>query len=195
MEQNMSCGMDFKELVRKNRSYRRFEQGVRISREELVELVDTARMTPSGANRQPLRYRLVNDPAVCADVYQTLGWAGYLKDWDGPVEGERPSAYIVLLAGENVSSATDEGIVAQTLLLGAVAKGYGGCMLGNVKRDALAKVLDLPAGMAIKLVVALGKPKEEIILDEIRADGDIKYYREPNQVHHVPKIALDDLIV
>lgn len=184
-----------KELARKNRSYRRFTEDVRITREELVELVETARLTPSAANRQPIRYRLVEDAESCAKVFETLGWAGYLKDWDGPEAGERPSAYIVLLGKENINSAQDEGIIAQTILLAAVEKGYGGCMLGNVKRDALAKALEIPEAYVIKLVIALGQPKEEIVIDDIPSDGDIKYYREPNQVHHVPKIVLDDLLV
>lgn len=191
-------GMDtkgFKEMVRTNRSYRRFYEEERISRSELMDLVDTARLTPSAANRQPLRYRVIEDAATCARVFATLGWAGYLKDWDGPVEGERPAAYIVMLGKAELNSAQDEGIAAQTMLLGAVAKGYGGCMLGNVKRDELAKVLELPEGYVIKLVIALGKPREEVVIDQIRADGDIRYYREANQVHHVPKIALDDLLI
>ena len=186
---------DFKELVRKNRSYRRFDEDERLSRETLADLVDTARLTPSGGNRQPLRFRLITERGECAAVYDTLGWAGYLPDWDGPVPGERPAAYVILLGRDGVNSATDEGIVAQTLLLAAAAKGYGGCMLGNVKRDRLAQAIPLPEGAVIKLVIALGKPREEVVIDEIPADGDIRYYREPNQVHHVPKIALDDLIV
>ena len=191
----MNGSKTIKELVRTNRSYRRFYEDERVSRETLVDLVDTAHLTPSAANRQPLRYKLVTDAAECAKVFATLGWAGYLKDWDGPEAGERPAAYIVLAGPAAVNSQQDEGIVAQTLLLAAVEKGLGGCMLGNVKKEALAKELALPQELAVKLVIALGKPKEEIVIDEIRADGDIKYYREPNQVHHVPKIVLDDLIL
>ena len=191
----METSKTIKELVKTNRSYRRFYENERISRETLVDLVDTARLTPSAANRQPLRYKLVTDAAECEKVYATLGWAGYLKDWDGPEVGERPAAYIVLAGNPAINSAQDEGIVAQTLLLAAVEKGLGGCMLGNVKKETLAQALALPEGLAVKLVIALGKPKEEIVIDEIRADGDIKYYREANQVHHVPKIALDDLLL
>ena len=184
-----------KDLVRKNRSYRRFYEDQPMPREVLIDLVDTARMTPSAANRQPIRYRVVTGQEGCAAVFATLGWAGYLKDWDGPEAGERPTGYIVLLGREGVNSAQDEGIIAQTMLLAAVERGYGGCMLGNVKREALAKALQLPEEYAVKLVVAFGKPREEIVLDDIHADGDIRYYREANQVHHVPKVVLEELLV
>lgn len=184
-----------KDLVKANRSYRRFDESVPVSYEELLDMVDTARFVASGANKQPTRYRIISDKAECAKVFATLGWAGYLTDWDGPVEGERPSAYILLLGKTSVNAPQDEGIIAQTILLSAVEKGYGGCMLGNVKRDALIKELDLPEGYTVKLVLAIGKPKEEIVIDDISSEGDIRYYREENQVHHVPKIVLDDLLI
>lgn len=187
--------MSMTTLVKLNRSYRRFDEQVRVSKEDLMALVRLARLTPSAANRQPLRYRLVNEPEDCAKVFATLGWAGYLKDWDGPEAGERPAAYIIMMSPEGVNSAQDEGISAQTMLLGAVEMGLGGCMLGNVKRDALKTALDLPGEYAVKLVIAIGKPKEEIVIDDIPAGGDIHYYREPNQVHHVPKIVPGDLLI
>lgn len=183
------------ELARANRSYRRFYEDVSVSQEDLTDLVAAARLAASAANKQPLRYRLVTNREECAKVFATLGWAGYLSNWDGPVEGERPAAYILMLGKEGVNSLWDEGIMAQTMLLAAVEKGLGGCMLGNVKRAELAASLSLPEGYAVKLVIAIGKPKEEIVIDDIRADGDIRYYREENQVHHVPKIVLEDLIL
>lgn len=186
---------NFKNLVKANRSYRRFDEKEPISYETMLDLVDTARLTPSAANRQPIRYKIVSDPDACAGVFETLGWAGYLKDWDGPVEGERPTGYIVLVGKTDLNSAHDEGIIAQTILLNAVRQGFGGCMLLNVKKEELAKKLNVPEGYGIKLVIALGKPVEEVVLDEISAEGDIKYYREPNMVHHVPKIRLEDLLV
>lgn len=184
-----------KDIAKKNRSYRRFYESEPVTVEVLKDLVDTARYAASAANRQPLRYRLVSGAEDCAKVFATLGWAGYLKDWDGPCEGERPAAYIILLGRKDVNSAQDEGIMAQTILLAAVEQGLGGCMLGNVKRDQLAEALAIPAPYAVKLVIALGKPKEEVVIDDIPADGDIHYYRDAQQVHHVPKIVTDDLIL
>ena len=149
--------MELKELVAKNRSYRRFYEES-ISEETLNELIALARITPSTANSQALKYRLVYTKEENEKVFQTLRWAGALPDWDGPKEGERPSAYIVILCDQTLgkNKMTDDGIAAQTILLGAVEKGLGGCMLGNVNREELAEVLKIDKErFVIDLVLAL----------------------------------------
>ena len=186
---------DFKEIVKKNRSYRRFYQNERITQEQLKNWIDTARYTASGANRQPTMYKLSVDEALNQEIFKNLAWAGYYKDWDGPVDGERPAGYIFLITKKDVNAQYDEGIAAQTILLDAVANGYGGCMLANIKRDELMKVLNISDEYKIDLCLALGKPKEEVVIDVISGDGDIKYYRDENQVQHVPKKSLEDIIL
>ncbi|UCF30228.1 MAG: nitroreductase family protein [bacterium] len=187
----------FKDLVIRNRSYRRFDQSHRVEAEVLEELIELARLTPSTANLQPLKYILSVEPERNQLIFQSLAWAGYLKDWLGPAEGERPSAYIVILRDTDIldSDSCDHGIAAQTILLGAVEKGLGGCMIGNIKRDALAKVLHLPDHLKILLVLALGKPIEEVRLEPVGADGRIQYWRDDRGVHHVPKRGLRDIIL
>lgn len=182
------------DLVKKNRSYRRFYEDRKISRETLAELVDIARNTPSAANRQPVRYKLVCDEKTNAEVFECLGWAGYLKEWDGPVPGERPAAYIILATSKQAKAECDEGIIGQTMLLAAAERGFGGCFLGNVNRDKLAEIISLPDDMKIDYCIAFGYPKEKVVLEDIPADGDIKYYRDSKQVHHVPKIRIEDVI-
>lgn len=187
----------FRELVLKNRSYRRFDQSVRISPEQLRELVDLARLTPSGKNAQPIKYMLFSSEEMCAKIFPCTMWAAYLKDWGGPVEGERPTAYIVMLGDKSISNVfgVDPGIAAQTLLLGAVEKGLGGCMLGSVNRVELTKLLNISDQFEILYVLALGKPIEKVVIEPLGADGDIKYWRDENQTHHVPKRALSDIIL
>lgn len=187
----------FRDLVQKNRSYRRFVENHAITREELLELVDYARLTPSGANKQALKFYIANDRNLNNDIFQTLGWAGYLKEWDGPSEGERPAAYIVLVQDKAFKMATsfDAGIAAQTILLGAAEKGLGGCMIGNFQNKQLPAVLELPDTMEIVLVIALGKPKETVVIEEIAPGGDIKYWRDEKNVHHVPKRKLQDIVL
>jgi len=182
-----------KELVERNRSYRRYYQDKKISENELMEFIALARLTPSGANRQPVRYILSYTDEMNAKVYESLRWAGYYTDWDGPEEGERPSAYIILVAPKGVNASQDEGIIGQTILLAAVEKGMGGCFIGNIDRPKLQKDLSLPEQYEIKLVLALGYPKETVVIDEISEDGDIKYYRDEQMVQHVPKIRVEDL--
>ena len=185
------------ELIKKNRSYRRFHQEVRIEQNVLRELVDGARLCPSAANKQPLKYVLVSDPDVCREVFPCLAWAGYLKNWPSPKEGERPSAYIIILSDRtlNPKPHTDVGIAAQTILLGAVEKGYGGCLIGSIRRKQLQQILGLPEHLEIELVTALGKPKETVEIETVEADDDIKYWRDEREVHHVPKRRLEDIII
>lgn len=185
------------DLVKKSRSYRRFFQEVPISIETLRDLVDLARLSPTGRNAQPLKFLLSCDPEKNALIFKHLAWAAYLKDWGGPVEGERPSGYIIILGDKTISQTfgCDHGIAAQSILLGAVEKGLGGCIIGSVQRPALQQALNIPDKYEILLVLALGKPKETVVIDPLPANGDTKYWRDENQVHHVPKRTLDDLIV
>ncbi|KJS85825.1 MAG: nitroreductase [Peptococcaceae bacterium BICA1-8] len=191
--------MLLKEMVEKNRSYRRFYQDVEIKRETLEELVSLARLSGTGGNRQPIKFFLSCEQELNAKIFSNTLWAGYLKEWPGPDEGERPAGYIVIVEDKTigmVNPRVDSGIAAQTMLLGAVEKGYGGCMLAALKKKELHEVLNLPEDKyEILIVLALGKPKEEIVIDEVGSDGDIKYWRDENKVHHVPKRSLKDLII
>ncbi|MEN8203833.1 MAG: nitroreductase family protein [Bacteroidota bacterium] len=185
-----------RDLIVRNRSYRRFDQSVPISMELLREMVDAARLSASGRNMQPLRYMLFNDAADCARIFPVTAWAGYLKDWPGPEEGERPSAYIVQLGDLELTDDwwCDDGIAAQSMLLTAVEKGFGGCIIGSVQREKLRSILRIPERYKIIQVLALGKPAEEVVIEEVK-DGDIRYWRDDKGIHHVPKRSLEDLII
>ena len=124
-------------------------------------------------------------------------WAGYIRSWKGPAEGERPSAYIVILGDTelNKSFGCDHGIAAQSIMLGATERGLGGCMIGSIDRPKLRQVLDIPERYEILLVLALGKPSETVVLEDVGPDGDIKYYRDEEDVHHVPKRTLSELVL
>jgi nitroreductase len=187
----------FKDLILKNRSYRRFYQDKPIEMQVLKELVDLARLSPNGANRQALRFMISNTNKTNEAIFKNIGWAGYYKNWDGPKEGEKPSAYIIILKDISAGTANtpDEGIAGQSILLGATEKGLGGCFIGNINRTNLAQDIHLDEKYNVQLVIALGYPKEQVELEEICIGQDIKYWRDDNQVHHVPKIALEDVII
>lgn len=189
--------MMIRELVIQNRTYRRFYQEVTVEHQILRELVDLARLSASAANLQPLKYILSCEPQKNALIFPHLGWAGYLKDWQGPCKGERPSAYIIILNDTRISqsSGCDHGIAAQSILLGATEKGLGGCMIGTVQRQKLHKALDIPSRYEILLVLALGKPKEQVEIEALDGTDDIKYWRDSDGKHHVPKRQLDDIIL
>lgn len=183
-----------RELITKNRSYRRFDSSVKISNDQVSKWIDLARLSASGRNAQPLKYAVVTGSETCAKIFPFLGWAGYLTDWKGPDENERPVTYIAVLKDNNISENhfCDDGIAMQSILLGAVEAGFGGCMIGSVNKSKVARILDLPEHLEILWMIALGKPAEEVVLEE--AADDIRYWRDENDVHHVPKRPLDEII-
>lgn len=186
-----------KELIKKCRSYRRFYQDVQISNDDLLEMVDNARLSASARNMQSLKYMLSNDAATNARIFPHLAWAGYLKEWPGPSEGERPSAYIIMVNDTGLSNNyfCDHGIAAQSILLTAVEKGFGGCIIGSISREKLRDELQISPQYEIIQILALGRPKENVVIDPLGADGDIKYWRDDKGNHHVPKRSLGDVLL
>lgn len=186
-----------KDLIRKNRSYRRFYEDYPISKKTLKELIELARLSASAANKQPLKFIISYELEKNEMIFPHTSWAGYIKDWPGPTEGERPSAYIIILGDTEIkdSFGCDHGIAAQSILLGATEKGLGGCMIGSIDKDNLRNVLNIPECYEILLIIALGKPKEKVVIDYVAENGDIKYWRDENDVHHVPKRTLEELIL
>ncbi|MDR0477991.1 MAG: nitroreductase family protein [Desulfobulbaceae bacterium] len=182
------------ELIARTRTFRRFFEKEKISTTTLHDLIDAARLGGSAANCQPWQYMLVNTPEACAQVFPHLGWAAYLADWPGPVSGERPSAYIFcllnhqLLIGPEGNALFDLGIASQNILLTAMELRLGGCRIMNFK-PALAALFHLPEHLSLRLVIALGKPKETVQSDEC-LDNSIRYWRDDKGVHHVPKRSL-----
>jgi len=189
--------MTLEELIVRNRSYRRFDNSKPLGIDVLRDLVNVARRTPSAGNQQPLKYVLVADRDGCARLFPHLAWAGALKDWDGPAEGERPMAYVIVLCDTAISKnpGCDHGIACQSMLLAAAERGLGGCMLGAIQREAIRKDFRIPEQHDILLVVAMGFPAETCVLEEARPGGDVRYYRDAQSVHHVPKRPLDEVIL
>ncbi len=188
--------MNLQTLIEKTRTYRRFDGSHQVTTDTLVRLVDLARLSASGANRQPLKYILVTDPAQREVVYPCLAWAGYLTTWEGPEPSERPSGYIIILGDKEISESfgVDHGIAAQSIMLGATEAGLGGCIIASVKKERLRSVLDIPKQFDVLLVLAIGKPVEEVVLETI-SNNDVKYWRDEKSVHHVPKRTLDEIIL
>lgn len=191
----------FAQCVRSARTCRRFREDVAVPLPTLHALVDTARVCPSGANRQPLRYAVCADAAHNAAMFPHLRWAAYLKDWGGPVPGERPAAYIAVLCDKKGSPTPeiDLGIAAQTIQLGAQALDLGCCMIGAFDRDGVRAALGLDtepfAALDLVLVLALGVSAETRVLDTVGADGDIRYTRDADGTHRVPKRPLESVLL
>lgn len=183
------------DLILKNRSYRRFDNNYQIETEVLKSLINLARLSPSARNSQALKYVLITNSEDCKTIYPNLNWAGYLTNWHGPIPEERPTAYIIMMQDHQITNEIfcDDGIALQSILLGAVEKGLGGCIIGSFKKTKIETALSLPSHLEPRYIIALGKPIEEIIIDEITNNRTI-YWRDENQRHHVPKRSLEEII-
>ena len=190
----------FKDLILKNRSYRGYDESRRITREELLEFVDCARLSASSVNRQPFQYYLAYTKEASEKIQPLTGWARALPEKHLPYPGHCPTAFVVIcqntLWDADLSRyRTDVGIAAQSMLLCAVEKGLGGIMIGNFSPAKISEALDLPEHIVPLLIVAFGKPDETVVLTEAAAGEPLKYYRDENDVHYVPKRKLEDIIL
>ncbi len=182
-------------IIIKNRSYRKFDSSVQISKEQIIKWIELARFSASARNMQPLKYAISTGRALNSKIFPNLGWAGYLTDWPGPAENERPVAYVAVLLDKLLASSCycDDGIAMQSILLGAVEDGFGGCIIGTINKKEVAELFNLPGNLEILWLIALGKPSEKVVL-ETAGEGDIKYWRDEGLTHHVPKRPLDEII-
>ncbi|MDD2469018.1 MAG: nitroreductase family protein [Desulfobulbus sp.] len=189
------------DVVRKTRTVRRFQEEKAIDVELLRDLIDLARLGGSARNAQALKYMLITDKPLRDQLFPLLAWAGYLPHWPGPKAGERPSAYVLCLLdtslqkGPDTEAHFDLGIASQNLLLGAAEQGVFGCRIGAFSPAKVQELLKLSARYKTLLVVALGYPAEEVVLEEMEADGDIRYWHDEQGVHHVPKRRLADVLL
>ena len=183
------------ELIKKNRSYRRYDASREISRELLVSFVENARFVASAANLQRLRFTVVNDKAECDKIFSSLKFAGYLKEWAGPALNERPAAYIIVSSSAELDGllGIDVGIAAEAITLAAAESGVGACMFRSYDADVIKSFLP-QEGQKPHLVISLGYPTEQVYLTDSK-DGDVKYYRDENDAHAVPKLPLDELML
>ncbi len=191
---------DVKTLIRQTRTFRRFASGKNLDDDIIRRLIDLARLGGSARNGQPFQFMVVVDRDISDRIFPHLGWAGYLSDWYGPAVDERPQGYILCFLNEdrlNVAPSDamiDLGIFTQNILLGATSLGLGGCRIGAFS-PKVAHLFVLPSQLSLKLIVALGKPGERVVLEKCRTQDDTRYWRDETQVHHVPKRHLEELLV
>lgn len=189
-----------RDLVQAARTVRRYREDKVLGADLLEQLVDLARIGGSARNAQTLKYMVVAEPGLRQAIFSHLAWAGYLSDWPGPALGERPAAYIVclldlqLLKGPEAEAHFDLGIATQSMLLGAAEQGVMGCRIGAFSAK-LKETLRLPERYKPLLVLALGYPAEEVLLEEVGPEGNIRYWRDGQGRHHVPKRSLAELLV
>ena len=187
--------MEFMTLIKSARSVRRFKQKP-ISMETLKQLVACVRYSPSGGNQQSLKIFIVNDNVTRAKIFPLIKWAGALKEWDGPKEDQCPMAYMIILLDKTISPSPgiDHGIAAQSIVLGARSLNLGACIIGAYDKSKLTEVLVIPDNLKPLLIIALGEQDEEIIIEDHEEGKSLSYYRDSQNVHHVPKRTVESLI-
>lgn len=189
-----------KDIVLKNRSYRGFDESYKFTKEEMVDFVDTMRLCASSANIQPLKFYISYEHDEVEAILKLTHFGGALPELHLPRTGMHPTAFIVICQDLDISSnlnqfQKDVGIVAQTALLQATEKGLGGLMIGNFQADDVRKMLGLDENIKPQLVLALGKPAENIVITDIPESGVTKYYRDKDDTHYVPKRKLEDVLL
>lgn len=189
-----------KELVIKNRSYRGFDENYSFTREQLESYIDLTRYTASSVNAQPLKYKIVFEKNEVEAVRPLTRWARALPDMVLPHPNMHATAFIIICQDTDISPnlaryQKDIGIVAQTITLAAVEDGLGSCMIGNFTPDGVKETLNLAKNLTPMLIIALGKPAEEIVIKEIDNGESTKYYRDENDIHYVPKRKLKDILI
>ncbi|MBI9033891.1 MAG: nitroreductase family protein [Bacteroidales bacterium] len=190
--------MELKQLIKANRSYRKYEHAIKIEESVILEWIDYARFVSSSKNRQAVRFLVITESDQVQCICNQMQWARHLKGWDGPNKEQMPSALLIVCTDDTVNNKaeTDVGIITQTLLLQAVNEGFGGCILRSINRKLIREKYKLNENLKIDMVVALGKPAQEIILEEMGAGSQAcDYWEDENGTHHVPKRAMEDVVI
>jgi|YelNatPaOPRAMG01_1025707.scaffolds.fasta_scaffold00005_144 nitroreductase len=181
------------DLILRRRTIRRFRQDP-VPLNLLLQMVNAARLAPSGANLQPLEYVVVTDEALLPQVFAATRWAAYLGEEGTPKEGERPRAYIVVLINRRVrpnGGYHDCGAAIENMILVALEAGFGTCWIGSLDKNALRSTLDIPDDYEIDSVLAVGAPAERAVVEPMT--DSVRYYRDGEGVHHVPKRAFREV--
>ncbi len=188
-----------KDLLKQSRSYRSFDESVKIPYQSICDWIDCTRYCPSSINLQMLKFRIVTEETECQQLLAQTNWAGKLKPLVLPPKNNAPVAYVVICADRDVIANAEQfqkdvGICAQTIMLAASEGGFGGCMIGSFSQKELSSLLNLPENFVPQLVLALGKPNETVMLADEDENGNVTYYRE-NGIHYVQKRSLEHLII
>ena len=187
--------MNIKEAIYSRRTIRKFKQ-TPLSEKQLTNYINAARLAPSAANLQPLRYVVVKSPQMVKKLFELVKWAGYLAPEYNPKEGERPMAYIVVCSDTNIHTGClqqDLGAATENLILAALDDGVGACWIGSVNYEKATELLSLPENIKLECVIALGYPDENP--KEVMVEENIKYYLDETGTLCVPKRSTNEVLI
>lgn len=186
--------MNVYDAIMSRRTIRKFKQD-KIDKNDLIKLVDCARMAAYGANLQPLKFAVIDDESKMNEIFPFIKWAGYLED-GAPKENERPRAYIAVLGDKTLKASdtyeTESGAAVTTMMLAAEEMGIASCWLGAIQRDKIKKALALDDNLKVVYLLALGYPMQKS--EPVEFVGDVKYYLD-GETLKVPKRSIDEVLV
>lgn len=184
------------DLLKTRRTYRRFEQK-EIKQDIIEEILLSARLASSAANRQPLSYIVVKEADKVADVFAYTRWAGALPPELGqPKENERPVLFIAVVQNLNINRDcdTDAGLAIGNMTLAAWNHGVGSCIIGACNKEKLSEMFGLTEEQKLHTVVAFGYPSHESHIVDMEEKGDCKYFLDEKKDYFVPKRKLEDVV-
>jgi nitroreductase len=182
--------MDVYKAILKRRTIRIFKNK-KIPKRILVKLVNAGRLAPSARNLQPIEYLVIEKPELCDLVFENVYFGGEVEKLRK--KENRPVAYILVLVNKKIRPKNfehDVGLAVENIVLAALEKGIGACIMGAIEREKLKKIFKIPKNYYLDLVLALGYPAEKPVLEE----GEGKYWRDEKGILHVPKKPLEKIL-
>jgi nitroreductase len=182
LPETRSADMEFSELLKTRQSVRQYQLRP-VAGELLDTLVEAVRLAPSASNAQPWKLILVDDPELRSQVAQATFSAAVAFNrfaLEAPVIAvlviEKPGFInqVGAVLKKRQFSLIDIGIAAAHFCLQAAELGLGTCMLGWFDEKRIKRLLHIPAGRRIGLLVTLGYASEGYMLrDKSRKDAGL----------------------
>lgn len=184
--------MELLDIIRKRRTIRSFTKEPVIT-EKLKLMIEMARLAPSGANLQPVKYICVNNKEYCDKLFPLTKWAGYTAPKGAPTKEDAPTAYIVVMIDEDIrkDGDNDAAYASENIILTAENEGISSCILGSINRVAIKELFGIKDNLRIHTVIALGYAKQSSEIFDL--EDSVKYYLDENNDFHVPKRKTEEI--
>ena len=184
--------MQFNELVRLRRTIR-FYENRKVPVSELMKLIDIARFAPSGSNKQPIRYIIIDNEDTAKKIFDVTRYGGAVTPRRSPVWGVNAPRSFIAVTSAKGGSVVDASCAIQNILLGATDNGLGCCWIGAFNKEGAKNILELGDDTELHYLIAVGYPAEKPQCEDISSDAPTAYYLDENNVLHVPKITADEI--
>lgn len=187
--------MSIYELIKNRRTIRTFKS-TPIEHEKLLQIADCARLAPTAANLQPLKFAIITDENIRKAMFPHIKYAGYVPDWN-PEFKETSPAFIAILNDSSIKpgekAECDCGAAIMSMCLAAEDMGISSCWLGAIDRGKIREILELEEKYDIMYLLALGYKNQSG--ETFDMTDSVKYYFDEDNNVHVPKRTLDEVVI